>query len=846
MKHAMQIKGVTDKAVACLAVACASFVLTFRAGAADARVIVNSDGLYAISSAELAGAMGYSESQIQSWLQNKQIAIENRGRTVAAMYTSNSVSFFGEAYATRFTTQNVYWAKAAPGVAADSVSSSSASYVAGQTSPARALIEKNLVMDNKLVKDVNTCPWLWVRLLPASSFTKTLSAPFELPGVVTGGKLIVRVQGFGGGTGSNTMTVTLNNALNNITLGSFPLVGQTYVAWTTSVSTALFVPGTGNTLKITASVAAGQSVYVDNFEFTYARANLAVSNALVFVANGNNPLTVGGFTSDAIEVYDVTDPADTFRVTDLSITSAAGLYAASFHPANGSNRYIAVAGGLRRAPQAVMADIASNLRSQANEADYLAITRADFASHAQTLANYRSIHGLGALAVDVQDIYDEFNYGIADPRAIKAFIGYAYRMWARAPRYACLMGGGTLDYKNFSGNNDCVVPAMPTSTTNGQISTDAPFGDVDGDGAADVAIGRIPGVIATHFQNAMGKIQVYETGGAWKNTAVGLADQPDGAGNFSLDSDSVLNLMSGVSVEKVYVATQSVTTARSNVISSLNAGRGIFTYVGHADQQKLSLQASPGLLANTDTTNLFTSAHPTFMLAMTCLVGTYSDPSLDSLGEALVLCTNGVAAMFGSGELVYNADNVFLARPLVSNLYQNGVARLGDAIIAAEKEAVGAGRVSICTSYNLLGDPALAVGDMYSSRPGPLFPTNMPSYNEWKSWAIAPVASDAGAGQNPNGDDDGDGLSNNAEYLAGTDALNANSLLSIVEQKRASGNKVSVKWNSAQHRLYDLERSTSVTGQYTVVGSGLSALPPFNTYTDSVSSAVYFYRIRLK
>jgi hypothetical protein len=177
----------------------------------------------------------------------------------------------------------------------------------------------------------------------------------------------------------------------------------------------------------------------------------------------------------------------------------------------------------------------------------------------------------------------------------------------------------------------------------------------------------------------------------------------------------------------------------------------------------------------------------------------------------------------------------------------DGVARIGDAIIGATKTAASNGSVAVARAYNLLGDPALAVGNMNSTRPGPLYPTNLPAYSNWVQFAVAPVLADAGAGQNPNADDDGDGMINSAEQVAGTDPLDANSLIEIVEQNRLTG-KVAVKWNSAQHRLYDLERCTNIlAGQFQAVGVNVPALPPFNTFTDAVDTVkTYFYRVRVK
>ena len=66
--------------------------------------------------------------------------------------------------------------------------------------------------------------------------------------------------------------------------------------------------------------------------------------------------------------------------------------------------------------------------------------------------------------------------------------------------------------------------------------------------------------------------------------------------------------------------------------------------------------------------------------------------------------------------------------------------------------------------------------------------------------------------------------------------LGALALSLIVSAVQAAGSKLIVSWGSTNHRLYDLERCTNLkSGQYEVVGSNLSATPPFNTFTDTVA-----------
>ena len=43
--------------------------------------------------------------------------------------------------------------------------------------------------------------------------------------------------------------------------------------------------------------------------------------------------------------------------------------------------------------------------------------------------------------IDVEDIYDEFSFGIKSPKAIKDFLTFAKTKWKKSPRFV-LIGGG--------------------------------------------------------------------------------------------------------------------------------------------------------------------------------------------------------------------------------------------------------------------------------------------------------------------------------------------------------------------------------------------------------------------
>ena len=65
--------------------------------------------------------------------------------------------------------------------------------------------------------------------------------------------------------------------------------------------------------------------------------------------------------------------------------------------------------------------------------------------------------------VDVEDIYDEFSYGVLSPQGIKDFLTYTYQNWVSpVPQYVLLVGDSTYDPKdNFGTGMDQLCAHVP-------------------------------------------------------------------------------------------------------------------------------------------------------------------------------------------------------------------------------------------------------------------------------------------------------------------------------------------------------------------------------------------------
>jgi subtilisin family serine protease len=100
-------------------------------------------------------------------------------------------------------------------------------------------------------------------------------------------------------------------------------------------------------------------------------------------------------------------------------------------------------------------------------------------------------------------------------------------------------------------------------------------------------------------------------------------------------------------------------------------------------------------------------------------------------------------------------------------------------------------------------------------------------------------------GTEASADADGDGASNYAEWVAGTNPTNPASCLRLLTPTVTATNSVIIEWPSVAGKSYRLERATNlVTGFDTIVRSNIAATPPTNLEADAVLPTLpLYYRI---
>lgn len=459
-----------------------------------------------------------------------------------------------------------------------------------------------------------------------------------------------------------------------------------------------------------------------------------------------------------------------------------------------------------------------DLKSQTNEVDYLVIAPTNLLSSAQKLVDYRKTNGLLGRAVSIEAIYNEFNFGFRDPRAIRNFIGYSSQKWKTGPRYFLLLGHGSVDYKGYL-SDDALIPTLtsvsPTIGLSGAgtgiIGSDNSLADFDEDGVVDVCLGRLPIRDTNEFEVIFNKIKRFESNPSKTN---GLITAGSSAGGFSFTAEADFeNSISPKLTNKLnYVDSLGFSLVRSNLIGALNSGVNSFIYLGEGNSSSL-FSGGQILFRTQEIDTLLTNSPQTpAMISLACLVSDIGTPNWNiSFSEKMLVSTNGSCAVFGAGAQVWEADSYFISRTLVSNLYYEGESRLGDAILPALQRASDYSITQMVMAVNLLGDPAMMMLGDNKTRPLPQFLPKTNSFTQWLKWAVPVIIQDEGVSEFDDLDDDGS--SNHEEYLMGTDPLNINSVLRIIKMSQ-----ISITWNAENHLKYTVEGADSVLGPWNKAG----------------------------
>ncbi|PYS70539.1 MAG: hypothetical protein DMF73_12660, partial [Acidobacteria bacterium] len=500
--------------------------------------------------------------------------------------------------------------------------------------------------------------------------------------------------------------------VNGSLAGSITYTDESSAVQTFSIPNSWLVEG-DNAIKLVPVASGHDTSVVDYIRISYPHSFRADSDWLQLSVKSTQDARIDGFTTANIRILDVTDPNSIQQVRP--IIEANGSTFAATVPAGerGKARRLVALPESRVSPPAWLAlNQPSSLNLSTNGADLVIISYKDFIPLLAPLVAQRQAQGFTVAVVDVDDVFDEFSYGAHTPQAIRDFMSLAKTTWARAPSYLLLVGDASYDPRNYAGvGNFDLVPSRQIDTgiastaTALETASDDWLTDFNGDGIADISVGRLPVRTAAEANLVVSKIVNYSPANT-VNRALLVADtQGSYYFNFEAADDQLGGVLpSTMSIQKVYRRLQpSDADARSNIISNLNAGQSVTVYSGHGN---VNIWGGSIFSAN-DAAALTNGNRLSFVVVMDCLNGFFADPSLQSLAESLLKAPNGGAvASFASSGLTIPDGQHEMGLRMFQLLYGGSSISIGD---ASRQAKTATGDIDVRRTWILFGDPTLKI-----------------------------------------------------------------------------------------------------------------------------------------
>jgi hypothetical protein len=380
--------------------------------------------------------------------------------------------------------------------------------------------------------------------------------------------------------------------------------------------------------------------------------------------------------------------------------------------------------------------------------DYVIIAYHTFMQEARALAARRTLQGFTVLLTDVQDIYDEFNYGYPDPDAIVRFLRYAQSEWSGlSPEFVVLIGDSSWDHRDRE-KTGCVdqIPAYTPVNDPQRFGEDDFYTQLWGgplDYFADVILGRISVREPEELVDYLTKVAVYEDAnpvGVWKMKNQFITDNsferyahiaaeeslpswlmPDHIhqAEFPHFTNSIFfNKFKNIPDPSLrqYLNKKLAPGCTEAIIDSFDDGALISQYIGHGGNQ---LWSHERIFYGTnrsysDVRRLQPNTKFPFIMNWSCLTGylNFNIPPFNvCLAEELLRFPDrGGIAIFapsGGGSTEYH---MLLLHMNMRNLFRTDLARFGEAVTQTKIEFLLKNNSPEMTKqYILFGDPAVAV-----------------------------------------------------------------------------------------------------------------------------------------
>ena len=467
--------------------------------------------------------------------------------------------------------------------------------------------------------------------------------------------------------------------------------------------------------------------YFDYLELSYTSFNQAVQNQLDITLgqmSGNTEIeVVNNFSSNPM-ILDISNPLIPRELTLPSFSAGSFSFYDTLSTSK-YNRYFLSPPAQALAPLSVSAETTKDLYVSNTQTDMIVISPRFMQSALSELKSYRTSQGYATQLVSVEDIMDNFSFGLYDPTAIRDFLKNAYETYPDPkPSAVLFIGDANYDYlNNLSTGMPNFVPPFIHQTD--QTSSDdnyvyfGDFGILDSDTTYDTSqvtfdrgfdmmTARWPVRTSSDINSIINKIKGYESTtdfGSWRNHVTLVADDEYG----SLDNEyfhttqieqlEQYHLPVTFTRDKIYLweypfVNGEKPEVNSKIVNAFNNGTLLVNYVGHGNPD---VWAHENVFNRAgDLPKLHNEFKLPLVIAASCAIGFYDDPLREGMAEELLsMSAGGAIGVISATRLVYSSDNAQFNRKIYDLLFSGDSLSICEALYAAKVERQYTGGIPV-------------------------------------------------------------------------------------------------------------------------------------------------------
>ncbi|MGH7142602.1 MAG: C25 family cysteine peptidase [Planctomycetota bacterium] len=667
------------------------------------KITVDADGMYAIPLSALPAQAQWLYSPTGLALSHlDDYDGQSRPMQFATVHGQPSLVFYGRDYSDAYTADNTYWFGQFPNDPVKTATMDAALRPTSGYHLASATHEVNAYYyfnQGGTLDQPNYYDDASNGLIENSTETYTLNTLHKVAGTA-----YVQVA-----LNSYTESVSiapdhqLNVLVNGVLVASETWDGKGYRVVEVPFDAALLNEG-ANTIALQTPAPPTGVTYdrslIDTVTLLYPQSYVANGNELTVDVFGGARVDVTGFTTSDIKIVDLRQVGREQFVTGTVYTTAGGGYGIRYTNGATATRLYFLTTAQYKTPAAVAYRVLSNDRG--GVCDYAAVGSSANLAAANALVKARAAEGLTTREIDQDWAVEQFGYGRFGPEPIRDALRTAN------PRYVLLVGATVVDYHFLIDSPSPVgLPGFfVMNSLQGKILTDQPYGDFNGDGLVDAAVGRLPGETSADIQTAAQKIIGYTPAADGAALVADNVDPYYGL-DFKGDLENLAGQMTGVPLTKIYRQDLANDTAADTALTAaFNANTPVIVYEGHAATYAF------GDSRWFDTTDAAALTGTATVLAGTCHTADFTDPSSQGLGQTLLASPHGAVSYVGSMAAANGPAEGTFVEDLTLKLFEpSAPRRIGDAFVAVSRQLISsnAGMDDLVHSYVLLGDPAAPV-----------------------------------------------------------------------------------------------------------------------------------------